>query len=183
MIPFATPWPAIAGALICVGAGFASGWALKERLDEGKIARAEAAVAECRAASADFQRRAAEESAARLAAAQDAERAAVTALQATKHKLAATEKRLKESLYALPTAASCGLSGAARGLLNARLAAADGLPARAAEPDRAAAESSADPGVTEADLGAWIADAVSAYDECRARIDAIRQWDEVTHGR
>ena len=189
MIPLTTPWPAIAAALVCVGAGFASGYALNGRLNEGRIARAEAAVAQCRAASADFQRRAAEDAAARLAAAQDAERQAVHALHATKNRLAATEQRLKESLYALPTAQSCGLSGAARGLLNARIDAAGGLPESAAEPDRTDAESSADPGepVTEADLGGWIAAAISAYDECRARIDAIRQWDVdvsgVAHGR
>ncbi|TCS70691.1 hypothetical protein EDC61_11418 [Sulfuritortus calidifontis] len=187
MIPLTTPWPAIAAALVCVGAGFASGYALNGRLNEGRIARAEAATAQCRAEAAESQRRAAEEAAARLAAAQDAERRAVHALHATQARLAATEKRLKESLYALPTAQSCGLSGAARGLLNARLGAAGAgdLPARAAGPAPAAAESAADPGepVREADLGAWIAEAIGAYDDCRARIDAIRHWDEVTHGR
>ncbi|TXF11994.1 hypothetical protein FR698_07875 [Pelomicrobium methylotrophicum] len=178
-----SPWPAVAAALVCVGAGFAGGYVLKGRLDAGEIASAQAATSACRRDAAEAARRAAEEAAARLSAAQDAERAAVTALQATKHKLAATEKRLKESLYALPTANACGLSGAARGLLNARLAAADDMPARAAESGRAAAESAADSGINEADLGGWIADAISRYDECRARIDAIRAWDEVTHGR
>ncbi|BBD77223.1 hypothetical protein [Hydrogenophilus thermoluteolus] len=176
----------LAAALVCVGAGFASGYAFKGRLDEGRIARAEAAVVQCQRDREADARHAAEEAARRLAAAQEAERAAVHALQATKARLAATEKRLKESLYALPTAQSCGLSGAARGLLNARIAASD-LPAGAAEFDRAHTESAADSGsragVDEAALGGWIADAISAYDACRARIDAIRAWDEVTHGR
>ena len=172
-----------AGVTLALMAG--AGWAGYRHA----AARGEAQVEVCRAASAEFQRRAAEESAARLAAAQSAERAAVRALQATKTRLSATEKRLKESLYALPTASACGLSGPARGLLNARIDAAGGLPESAAEPDRTDAESSADPGepVTEADLGGWIAAAISAYDECRARIDAIRQWDVdvsgVAHGR
>lgn len=187
MIPL--PTPTLLAAALAAAIGFACGYALKGRLDDGAIARAEAAVAQCRAASADFQRRAAEDAAARLAAAQDAERQAVHALHATQSRLAATEKRLKESLYALPTAQSCGLSGAARGLLNASIVAGDDLPARASEPDAAAAQPAADPGepVTEADLGGWIAAAISAYDECRARIDAIRQWDVdvsgVAHGR
>lgn len=181
MIPFIEPrilpgwvWAAVAIGLMA-GSGIAG--------YRYAAARGEAALAQCRAASAESARRAAEDAAHRLAAAQDAERAAVRTLQATKTRLAATEKRLKESLHALPTAQSCGLSGAARGLLNARLAAADDLPARAADTDRAVAVPAADSGVTEAELGGWIADAISRYDECRARIDAIRQWDEVTHGR
>lgn len=165
-----------AGVTLALMAG--AGWAGYRHA----AARGEAQVAACRAASAELQRRAAEESAQRLAAAQAAEAAAVRTLHATKTRLAAAEKRLKESLHALPTAQSCGLSGAARGLLNARLAASD-LPESAAGPDQPAAEPATDPGVSEAELGGWISEAISAYDECRARIDAIRQWDEVTHGR
>mgnify|MGYP006877475285 CR=1 FL=1 len=182
MIPLPAPWIAAAAA---IAAGFAGGYALKARLHDGAIARAEAAVTACQRDAADMQRRAAEEAAARLAAAQAAERQAMNALHATKTRLAATEQRLKESLYALPTASNCGLSGAARGLLNARLAAGD-LPAGAAEPAATAAEPADYPGqpaTAEAALGGWIASAISAYDECRARIDAIREWDEVTHGR
>jgi cell division protein FtsB len=36
---------------------------------------------------------------------------------------------------------------------------------------------------TDTDLAGWILDAASLYEACRARIDALRQWDEVTHGR
>jgi hypothetical protein len=36
---------------------------------------------------------------------------------------------------------------------------------------------------TDTDLAGWILDAASLYEQCRARIDALRQWDEVTHGR
>lgn len=165
-----------AGVTLALMAG--AGWAGYRHA----AARGEAQVEACRAASAELQRRAAEEAAQRLAASQTAEAAAVRTLQATKTRLAAAEKRLKESLYALPTAQSCGLSADARGLLNARLAAGD-LSESAGVADRADAGSSADSGVAEAELGAWIADAISAYDECRARIDAIRQWDDVTHGR
>jgi hypothetical protein len=177
------PLPTLALTAAVVATGFAAGWVAKGRLDGAAIARAQAAVAECQANREREARAAADESARRLAAAQDAERAAVSALQATKTRLAATEKRLKESLYALPTAGRCGLSGHARSLLNAAIA-GDDLPARAALPAHAAAEPAADSGgASEAAVGGWISDAISAYDECRARLDAIRQWDEVTHGR
>jgi prophage endopeptidase len=36
---------------------------------------------------------------------------------------------------------------------------------------------------TDADIARWILDAASLYEACCARIDAIRQWDEVTYGR
>ena len=172
----ATPWPLLAVALLCTAAGFAGGYALKDRLADADIARLQAAHAAERQAAA-------EDAARRLAAAQDAERAAVHALQATKTRLADTQRRLKETLYGLPTASSCGLSGPARRLLNATIADASAVPAPASEPARADAGASADPGADEAGVGSWIADAIALYGECRARIDALRQWDEVTHGR
>src|SRR5690606_32754605 len=109
-----TPWPLLAVAAICAASGFAAGYALKGRFASAEIARIEAA-------HAAQQQAAAEEAARRLAAAQDAERAAVHALQATKNRLAAANRKLKEALYGLPTAAECGLSGPARGLLNRAL--------------------------------------------------------------
>lgn len=171
-----TPWPMLAVAAVCLASGFAGGYALKGRLADAEIIRLEAAHAAER-------RAAAEEAARRLAAAQDAERQAVHALHATKTRLAATQQRLKEALYALPTADRRGLSGPARGLLNAAIADASAVPAPASEPAHTDAESSADPGATEADIAGWAADVIALYNECRARIDAIRQWDEVTHGR
>lgn len=171
-----TPWPMLAVAAVCLASGFAGGYALKDRLADAEIARLQAA-------HAAQQQAAAEDAARRLAAAQDAERAAVHALQATKNRLTDTQRRLKETLYGLPTADRCGLSGPARGLLNAAIADAGGLPAPAGEPAHTDAGASADPGADEAGVGSWIADAIALYGECRARIDAIRQWDEVTHGR
>lgn len=171
-----TPWPMLAVAAVCLASGFAGGYALKDRLADADIARLQAAHAAQRQAAA-------EDAARRLAAAQDAERAAVHALQATKTRLTDTQRRLKETLYGLPTADRCGLSGSARGLLNAAIAAPGGLPEAASEPARADAESSADPGATEADIAGWAADAIALYGECRARLDALREWDEVTHGR
>ena len=172
----ATPWPLLAVALLCTAAGFAGGYALKDRLADADIARLQAAHAAERQAAA-------EDAARRLAAAQDAERAAVHALQATKNRLATTQRQLKEALYGLPTAGRCGLSGPARRLLNDAIADASAVPAPAGEPAHADAGASADPGASEADIAGWAADAIAIYGECRARIDAIRHWDEVTHGR
>lgn len=164
-------WAAVTVGLMA-GAGLA-GWRYASALGAEKLAA-------CNAAREMDARAAAEAAARRLIASQAAEAAVMAQLSLAKTRLAATEKRLKESLYALPTAQSCGLSAAARGLLNARLGANE-LPARAGLPDRAAAPVAADAGVREAELGGWITDAITAYDDCRARIDAIRQWDEVTH--
>ena len=61
MIPLPAPWIAAAAA---IAAGFAGGYALKARLHDGAIARAEAAVTACQRDAADMQRRAAEEAAA-----------------------------------------------------------------------------------------------------------------------
>lgn len=171
-----TPWPMLAVAAVCLAGGFAGGYALKGRLADAEIARLQAAHAAERQAAA-------EDAARRLAAAQDAERAAVHALQATKTRLTDTQRRLKETLHGLPTADRCGLSGPARGLLNAAIADAGGLPAPAGEPAHADAGAAADPGATEADIAGWAADAIALYGECRARLDALREWDEVTHGR
>lgn len=188
MIPLSmpTPWPAVAAAALIVGCGFAGGYALKGRIDAAEVERLKGDIARLEAAHADEKRRAAEAAAARLAQAEDAAREAALALEATKSKLAATQKRLKEELHALPTAGRCGLSGPARGLLNAAIAAdASAMPARAAAAADAAAAAAADTGhsSSEADVGGWIAETLALYGECRARIDAIREWDEVTHGR
>lgn len=34
---------------------------------------------------------------------------------------------------------------------------------------------------TDTDIAGWIIDAAALYEQCRARIDAIRQWDEMTN--
>jgi len=177
-----TPWPAVAAAVLLIGAGFAGGYALKGRLDATEIERLRGDLARMAAAHAEDKRAAAEAAAARLAQAEAAAREATLALQATKSALAATQKRLKEELHALPTAGRCGLSGPARGLLNAAIA-ANALPDGAAAFADADAESAADTGPSsEADVGGWIADAIALYGECRARLDAIRQWDAAVNG-
>lgn len=180
---------AVTTAILCLAAGAAGGYALKDRMAQADIERLRADMARVEASHAEERRAAMEEAALRMAAAEEAQASAVRALHATKSQLAATQRRLKETLYGLPTSGGCGLSGAARGLLNAAIA-GDAMPAGSAGADRADAAAAADPvqpPASESDVGAWIADAVALYDECRARLDAIRQWDDdvsvVAHGR
>ena len=170
-------WPPLAVVLLCTAAGVAGGYATRGRLASAEIARIEARHAAEREAAA-------RETAARFARAEAAERDAVTALHATKTQLAATQRRLKDALYSLDPG-RCGLSGRARGLLNDAIAATGDVSARAAQSAGADAAVATDTGhaASERDVALWIADAIGRYEECRARIDAIRQWDEVTHGR
>jgi len=168
-------WAAVTVGLMA-GGGLA-GWRLAAD-------RCEARVAALEAEHASEREEAMRQAAAKLSASQEAERRALHELHATKNRLAAANKRLKEALHALPTAADCGLSGPARGLLNRALdPAAAPMPTDTGGAAGTAAAPAADPGATEADIAGWAADAIALYGECRARIDAIRQWDEVTHGR
>lgn len=169
-------------------------------------ARGEAALAQCRAASAESQRRAAEEAAARLSAAENAARKAQAELSRREAAFQVKLKEVRSEIYSFSSGREC-LSGPLRLRLNAAIA-ADSVPARAPGADPAAAAPATDPihpsphgigattppspsgrgavgegGSTDADIAAWILDAASLYEQCRARIDAIRAWDEVTHGR
>lgn len=170
---------------LAAAVGFAAGSAFRGRADAAEIGRLNEAISRMQAVQAEQARAAAEESARRLAQSQAAERDAVLALQETRRRLSAAEQRVKGDMYALPSASDCGLSAAARGMLNRAITSGgDAVPEGAGEPAGAAAAVAGDSGgSSESAVGGWIAGAVSAYDECRARIDAIRRWDEVTYGR
>lgn len=179
-----SPWPAIAAALVCVGVGYA----LKGRLDEGRIARAEGAVTACQRDREADARRAAEEAARRLSAAQAAEQAAQSQLATVQERLHATDARLHQALARVARANRMCMSADTRRVLDDARRDADRVPARTAEPDPAASAAAADPGgpsgaASERAVAEWAATAIRLYGECRARIDAIREWDEVTHGR
>ena len=184
----ATPWPLLAGAILTAGAGFAGGYALAGRLAEGRIAKAEARRIECEHARERERREAAEQAAQLLARAQDAEAEAARRLAQAQ---AATRQRLEDArreVFALATGRPC-LSDAVRLRLNAAIAAADGLPAGAGGAADAAAEPAAAAGhgdgariSTDADVAGWALDAAALYEQCRARLDAIRHWDAMTFG-
>lgn len=166
-------------------AGFASGYALKGVLDGGRIARAEAQVEQCQRAREADARAAAEEAARRLSAAQSAERRAQLELQATKEKLHDTDRKLKQALSRAARADRVCLSADTRRMLDDARGAADRVPETAGQPASNPAAAAADPGgsASERAIAEWVADAIRLYGECRARIDAIRRWDEETHGK
>lgn len=205
MMPLPSIWP----WLLVAGISAAGGYALAAKIAAGHTAQAETRLARCEAARAEDARATAEQTAALLARAQDAEAQAAARLARQQEAFNQRLKEARSEIYSLATGREC-LSGALRLRLNAVLA-ADDLPARAGGADPAHAASSADPilpsppgrgvggegahlpsppgrgaggeGATDADIAHWILDAARAYDDCRARLDAIRHWDEVTHGR
>lgn len=196
MITLPTPWPALAAALICAGAGFAGGYALKDLLADGDIARAQAAVADCQRARERETRAAAEAAAQLMGRARDAEADAARALARRESEFQARLKEVRREIYRLSSGREC-LSPGLRLRLNAAIAADDGLPPGAAAAPAAPSGAAADPdrllapsgrgaggeGTSDAGISQWILDAAQLYEQCRARLDAIRQWDEVTHGR
>lgn len=171
------PTLALLAALVAGLLGAGAGWRYA-------AAQGEARLAECNAAREADARAAAEKTAALFARAQEAEAEAAARLAAEQ---AAADRRLKETrreIYRLASGREC-LSGALRLRLNAALA-ADDVPAAAGGALDAAAGSAGDPGdgraSTDAIVAGWIVEAARLYDACRARIDALRHWDEVTHG-
>jgi hypothetical protein len=140
-------------------------------------AKGEAAVSQCQREAAEAQRHAALEAAALKTRSEQAQ-AEAAALLARRE--AAFQRRLKEvksEIYRLSDGREC-LSVPLRMRINAALA-GDRLPQGAAAAAPAPAGAAADPGgSSDAAVGQWILDAAQLYEQCRARIDAIRQWDE-----
>lgn len=177
-------------ATVALMAGSAlGGYRLAAKICAGETAKAEARRMECEQAREKDAREAAEKAAVLLARAQGAEAQAARRLAAAE---AATRKKIEETrreIYRLATGREC-LSGALRLRLNAAIG-ADDMPTRAGAADPAVAAAAAaagdgdggQRGSADADIAGWIVEAASLYDECRARIDALRHWDEVTHGR
>jgi len=167
-------------------------------------AHAELRRMECVQAREVERREAAEASANLYRRAESAETQAAHTLAAVR---AETQRKLKESqreIARLSSGREC-LSGALRLHLNTTLA-TDGLPTGSGAAAGAAADVAADSGdvasastltpalslgergqsaagASDGGIAQWVLDAAAQYDDCRARLDAIRQWDEVTHGR
>jgi outer membrane biosynthesis protein TonB len=160
-----------------VGAAMGYAWEHRARLAEVATIRADIAARE--AAAAEDARR-------RIDAAAAAADAAISERDARIATLDAATRRLRHDLKAATTGRVC-LSADARGLLQQSPAFGLRLPQATGGAAPAAAAAAADPGESaessDADVSGWILDAASLYEQCRARIDAIRQWNEVTHGR
>lgn len=174
-------WAAVAAGLMAVS-GLA-GYRLAADRCEARVARMQSDFAAAREAAA-------QESARRLAAALAAADASVAAALQQRDAADAKSKEIARELsrQKLLSGRAC-LSGAAVGLLNSHPAIGLNLPATAASAANPAARSAADPantrpdaGATDADLAAWALDAMTLYQTCRARIDALRQWDAEVNG-
>jgi hypothetical protein len=170
-------------------AGFAAGYVFEHR---ARVAE----VAQIRAEAAEEARR-------RIEAAQKAADAAIAQRDARIQALDATNRRLRNDIKTATTGRPC-LSSAARGLLQQSPAFGTTVPKDTGSPASTPAapatysllpspsgrgaggegrEAGGEGDTTDTDLAQWILDAAGLYEQCRARIDALRQWDEVTHGR
>jgi hypothetical protein len=162
---------AIAGVL-----GFTAGYAWENRARKSEVAQIRADIAKREAAAADESRR-------RIEAASRAADAAMAEKDRRAIELDATNRRLRHDISTATTGRPC-LSADARGLLQQSPAFSLKLSTATGGTASTNAANSADPGdSTDADIAGWIIDAAALYEQCRARIDAIRHWDEVTHGR
>jgi cell division protein FtsB len=149
--------------------GFASGYGIERRARIAEVASIKADIAKREAAAA-------EESHRRIEAAQKAADAAIAARDARISELDATTRRLRHDLQTATTGRPC-LSADARSVLQQSPAFGLKLPQATIGAASAAPTASADPGdSTDADVAGWILDAAALYEQCRARIDALRDW-------
>jgi hypothetical protein len=171
------PLPALSTAIAVFAgiAGFTAGYVFEHRARLAEVAQIRADIARREAAAADEYRR-------RIEAASRAADAAISEKDRRVLELDATNRRLRHELSTATTGRPC-LSADARGLLQQSPAFGLKLPEATGGASSANAATSADTGVsTDADIAGWVLDAATLYEQCRARIDAIRQWDEVTNG-
>ncbi|MCI4427746.1 MAG: hypothetical protein JHC40_01120 [Burkholderiales bacterium] len=149
--------------------GFASGYGIERRARIAEVASIKADIAKREAAAVEESRR-------RIEAAQKAADEAIAARDARIVELDATTRRLRHDLQTATTGRPC-LSSDARGLLQQSPAFGLKLPTTTGGPASAAPAVAADPGdSTDADVAGWILDAAALYEQCRARIDALRDW-------
>lgn len=99
-------------------------------------------------------------------------------------------EELKNELKKHTTGRDCLSAGARRVLESGAAFDKQRMPEGAKSVDPAAAGSAANTGdgsdtaaSTDADIAGWISGAAALYEQCRARIDAIGQWDAGLNGR
>lgn len=163
---------AIVSALLAGSSGVFLGWRYADALGDKRVALCNQRSSEAVAAAERESRR-------RFEAAQAAGDAALAAERARSQAAAHTTEELRHALKRTTSDRAC-LGGAARRLLNQSPGiAATGLPAGAGRVADPAAAAAADTGIgdtSEADTADWIAVAAGQYEACRARIDAIADW-------
>ncbi|MCR6497070.1 hypothetical protein LJB71_13125 [Thermomonas sp. S9] len=173
-------WPLATYAEIAVLAagigGGLLGWTVRGWRDAGQLAGLRTELARTQAGAERVRAEA-------IARARAADAAAITDLQQRLTRAAATTEDLRHALATATTGRVC-LSADARRVLH-RAPAFAAVPAPAAGPAATGPATAADPGErasTDADIAGWALDAAALYEQCRARIDAIRQWDEQVNG-
>jgi len=167
---------ALIAALIAGSSGVWLGWRYADALGDERVARCNQRSADAVAAAERAARR-------RIEAAQVAGDAALLNERLRVESVTRTTEELQHALNRVTSDRTC-LGGAARRLLNRSPGiAAASLPARAGGAAAAVATATADPGIvagsdstSERDTAAWIARAAGQYDACRARIDAVAEW-------
>jgi hypothetical protein len=157
----------VAAFLFALGA--ASGYGIEHRARISEVAFIKAGIAKREAEAAEDAKK-------RLQAAQKAADETIAARDARIAELDATTRRLRHDLQTATTGRPC-LSADARGLLQQSPAFGIKLPTTTGGAASAAPAVAADPGdSTDADVAGWILDAAALYEQCRARIDALRDW-------
>lgn len=145
---------------VAAGAGLAG-----YQIGSAKVERLKRQHAEAVAATANA-------TAERLLSAAQKNDALAAQVAAFENDLARATQEKNDALSRLTTGRRC-LDAAAVRLLNAGPAAADRLPAAGGEPVSAAAGFA-----TDQDVGQWAIACRTAYNTCRGRLDAIRQFYE-----
>jgi hypothetical protein len=178
MIALPSFWPWALVAIVSAAAGATVGYSWEHRARVAEVAQIRAEVARREAAAAEESRR-------RIEAASRAADAVIAQRDARIAELDAATRRLRHDLATVTTGRACLSAAARRVLHDAPAFAGPDVPAPASSTAGATAASAADSGdSTDADVAGWIIDAASLYEACRARIDALRQWDaQVNPGR
>jgi hypothetical protein len=175
MIPLPSFWPWVLVAIVSAATGATLGYSWEHRARIAEVASIKAEIAKRESAAA-------EESRSRIEAAQKAADEAIAARDARLEELDSVNRRLRHDIQTATTGRPC-LSADARSVLQQSPAFGIKLPTATGGAASAAPAVAADLGdSTDADVAAWIIDAADLYEQCRARIDAIRKWDEVTNG-
>lgn len=166
----------LAAAVLLTVAGAVAGWGVRAQIADADLARLHTAHVQA-------ARDASEAARAAMARAQQTERGLLLELHATQEALDASHSQLKGALDAVARRDHQCLSADTVGLLNRPQSAALPTDASSAADAPAVARAATGRPASEYAVAEWIMDTRRAYDACRARIDALRAWDEVTYGR
>jgi hypothetical protein len=163
------PFPIIAAALL-FALGLASGYTWEHRAKVAEVSALKAGISKRETAAAEETRR-------RIETASHAADQALAERDARLTDLETTNRRLRNDIKTATTGRTC-LSADARGLLQQSPAFGVKLPASSgsAATAHAAAPTNTNDS-TDTDVATWIVDAADLYEQCRARIDALREWD------